>query len=139
VDLLRLKGYKNIGFIAGPDSYEYPFIVLFGKDNEANDKPALTPRTDIHQEGETNVVSEQITADQIGGARIEHADHVEIHSGREERIAPSAPFSVRSPVPDFLGRSKELEELLAEFEHGALITGVTGGAGKIKSKRTKQF
>lgn len=91
----------------------------------ANDTP---PGQEIHQQGETNVVAEQIKADQIGGTRIEYAEHVEFHAA-EEKIPPAAPNTALAPVDDFLGRDDELAGLLAQFENGALITGMTGGAG----------
>jgi len=38
-------------------------------------------------------------------------------------------FTIPRPPRDFVGREDELAQILAHFDRGALITGVTGGAG----------
>ncbi|MBS1250564.1 MAG: Regulatory protein AfsR [Chloroflexi bacterium] len=87
--------------------------LLTPQDEESGPKAETpAPSQQIHQGGETNV----------------GADHVEDHAPQEKRT-PVAPHTVEAPVPDFLGRDDELADLLAHFERGALITGLTGGAG----------
>ena len=46
---------------------------------------------------------------------------------KKERIR--IPHQIPPPLPDFTGRSKDLEELLDNFEHGATITGLRGMGG----------
>ncbi len=55
--------------------------------------------------------------------------HLEESLAREAREPGRGLFTIPPPPQDFTGREEELDELLAHFERGALISGITGAAG----------
>jgi tetratricopeptide (TPR) repeat protein len=56
-----------------------------------------------------------------------------------EATKAAALLTIPKPVQDFTGREKELDQLKASFQAGALITGLSGGGGVGKTELAKKL
>lgn len=62
-----------------------------------------------------------------GGAYYEHVEKIEIYDSPPK--PPLLLFTISAPPKDFVGREEEISDLLANYQNGVSIVGMTGSGG----------